>query len=94
MDPNFPLNHKQVRDLLKFANKSPELLRLKQECDDINKGKRHEISQKVVDDAFDAVEIIIKNVTDDKETILKLQKLIFKYVFYLPFICKKITIED
>ena len=46
MDTKFPLNHKQVRDLLKFANKSPELHRLKQECDDINEIKNMKFLKK------------------------------------------------
>ena len=81
MGHNLPIDPEKIKDLLELANKSPQVLRLKQELDEINNGERHEISQKIIDDAFDAFEIIVKNITKDENDITKLQKLFFKHLF-------------
>lgn len=81
MEHNTPIDPEKLKDLLELVNKSPEGIRLKQECDDINEGKRDEISKRVIDDAFDAFEIIVKNITKDEDDITKLQKLFFKHLF-------------
>ena len=81
MEHNTPIDPEKLKDLLELVNKYPEVLRLIQELDEINNGERHEISQKILDNAFDAFEIIVKNITKDEDDITKLQKLFFKHLF-------------
>ena len=94
MEHNTPIDPEKLKDLLELVNKSPEVLRLIQELDEINNGERHEISQKIIDDAFDAFEIIVKNITKDEDDITKLRKLFFKFLFCWLLNSKNITIKD
>ena len=94
MNQNTPIYPEKLKDLLELVNKSPEVIRLKQECDDINEGKRDEISKRVIDDAFDAFEIIVKNISEDENAIVKLQKFFSKHLFCFLLNCKNITIKD
>ena len=94
MEHNTPIDPEKLKDLLELVNKSPEVIRLKQECDDINAGKRNEISQKIIDNAFDAFEIIVKNFSEDQDAIVKLQKFFSKHLFCFLLNCKNITIKD
>ena len=94
MKPNIPIDPEKLKDLLELVNKSPEVVRLKQECDEINEGKRNENSQKVLDNAFDALETILKNVTENDNAIVKFQKWFYKYIFCLLLNSRNITIKD
>lgn len=94
MEYNLPIDPEKLKDLLELVNKSPQVLKLKHECDEINNGERNEISQKIIDDAFDAFEIIVKNITKDEDDITKLRKLFFKFLFYWLLNSKNITVKD
>ena len=94
MEHNTPIDPEKLKDLFELVNKSPQVLKLKQECDEINKGERHEISQKIIEDAFDAFETIINEITKDEYDITKLQKLFFKHLFCWLLNSKNITIKD
>ena len=94
MEHNTPIDPEKLKDLLELAHKSPQVLKLKQECDGINNGERYEISQKIIDDAFDTFETIFKNITKDEGVITKMQKLFFKHLFCFLLNCKNITIKD
>ena len=94
MEHNTPIDPEKLKDLLELINKSPEVIRLKQECDDINEGKRDEISKRVIDDSFDAFEIIVKNISEDEDAIVKLQKFFSKHLFCFLLNSKNITIKD
>lgn len=94
MEHNTPIDPEKLKDLLELVNKSPEVIRLKQECDEINEGKRDEISKRVIDDAFDAFEIIVKNISEDEDAIVKLQKFFSKHLFCFLLNCKNITVKD
>ena len=94
MEHNTPIDSEKLKDLLELVNKYPEVLRLIQELDEINNGERHEISQRIIDNAFDAFEIIVKNITKDEDDITKLQKLGFKHLFCWLLNSKNITIKN
>ena len=94
LEPNTSIDPEKLKDLLELANKSPEVIRLKKECDDINAGKRNEISQKIIDNAFDAFEIIVKNFSEDQDAIVKLQKFFSQHLFCFLLNSKNITIKD
>ena len=94
MNQNTLIAAEKLKDLLELANKSPQVLKLKQECDGINNGELYEISQKIIDDAFDTFETIVKNITKDEGVITKMQKLFFKHLFCWLLNSKNITIKD
>lgn len=72
----------KIQELLEFAEKSPQVINLRQQCQEIGEGKRKMISQKVIDDAFDAFGIFVKELSDSPEEVQKLQKFCAKYLFY------------
>lgn len=71
----------KIKEVLEFAQKSPEIVKLRQQCQEIVEGKRKEISKKDIDDAFDAFGIIVKKLSDTLEEELELQKFCAKYIF-------------
>lgn len=71
----------KIKEVLEFAQKSPEIVKLRQQCQEIVEGKRKEISKKDIDDAFDAFGIIVKKLSDTLEEELELQKFCAKYLF-------------
>lgn len=72
----------KIQELLEFAEKSPQVINLRQQCQEIGEGKRKMISQKVIDDAFDTFGIIVKKLSESPEEVQKLQKFCAKYLFY------------
>ena len=71
----------KIKKNLEFAHKSPEIVKLRQQCQEIVEGKRKEISKKDIDDAFDAFGIIVKKLSETPEEELELQKFSAKYLF-------------
>lgn len=76
------ISPQKIQKLLEFAEKSPQVINLRQQCQEIGEGKRKMISQKVIDDAFDAFGIIVKELSESPEEVQKLQKFCAKYLFY------------
>lgn len=72
----------KIKELLEFTEKSPQVINLRQQCREIGEGKRKMISQKVIDDAFDAFGIFVKELSKSPEDVQKLQKFCAKYLFY------------
>lgn len=58
------ISPQKIKELLEFAEKSPQVINLRQQCQEIGEGKRKMISQKVIDDAFDAFGIIVKELCE------------------------------
>lgn len=85
---------KKFKEVLEFAHKSPEIIKLRQQCQEIMEGKRKEISKKDIDDAFDAFGIIVKNISDTLEEELKLQKFSAKYIFSEIVKNRNVEIKD
>lgn len=71
----------KIKDLLELSQKLPEIVRLQTQCQEIMRRERNEISEKVINDAFDAFGIIVKEISHTPEEELKLQKLCFKSFF-------------
>lgn len=69
----------KLKKVLEFAEKSPQVRELHRQCLDIRDGRSNSISQKVIDDAFDAFGIIVKEVTNDPDEQLELQKHAVKH---------------
>lgn len=75
-------NIELTNQIIDFVHKTPEIIKLKNQCEEISVGKRKQISQRTIDDAFDAFSIIVKNVasTPDEENGL------YKY-FWKNWLC-------
>lgn len=82
MNTDSQINPQKIKELLEFAEKAPQIINLRQQCKEIGKGKRKMISQKVIDDAFDAFSIFVKELSDSPEEVQKLQKFCAKFLFY------------
>lgn len=76
MKKNF---EEKLKKILEFAEKSPQVRELHRQCLDIRNGRSTTISQKVIDDAFDAFGIIVKEVSNDPDEQLELQKHAVKH---------------
>lgn len=68
-----------ITDIFEFAAKSPQISELNKQCYEIKKGNRKSISKKVIDDAFDAFKVIVKNFSNDPDEILELCKKISEH---------------
>lgn len=75
------INLKKIKEVIEFAHKSPEIVKLKRQCQEIVEGKRKEISKKDIDDAFDAFGILVKKLSETPEEEFELQKFCAKYLF-------------
>lgn len=75
------ISPQKIKELLEFAEKSPQVINLRQQCQEIGEEKRKMISQKVIDDAFDAFGIFVKELSDSPEEVQKLQKFCAKFLF-------------
>ena len=75
-------NIELIKKVIELLLKTPEIITLKNQCEEIGVGKRKQISQHTIDDAFDAFGIIVKNVasTSDEENEL------YKY-FWKKWLC-------
>lgn len=82
-----------AKQVIEVAEKSPQLTKLKAQCQEIANGKRKVISKEVIDDAFDVMEILIKDVCKTPDIILKVQKLVFRSIAYEMFIANNIQIN-
>lgn len=69
----------KLKKVLEFAEKSPQVRELHRQCLDIQNGRSTTISKKVMDDAVDAFGIIVKEVTNDPDEQLELQKHAVKH---------------
>lgn len=81
MNTDNQINPQKIKELLVFAEKSPQVINLRQRCQEIGEGKRKMISPKVIDDAFDAFGIFVKKLSDSPEEVQKLQKFWTKFLF-------------
>ncbi len=76
------ISPQKIKGLLDFAEKSPQVINLRQQCQEIGEGKRKMISQKVIDDAFDAFGIFASELSKNPEEVQKFHKFCAKYLFY------------
>ena len=80
------MDNKQVLELAKqvsdLTEKVPQFQQLMVQSREIANGQRKEISKEVIDDAFDAMEIIVKNIGCTPDDVSKVQKLVFRELVY------------
>ena len=69
----------KLKDLLDLAEKSPQVRELQKQIRDIQNGRNISVSKKVIDDAFDACKVIVKQVSNDPDEQLELQKHAVKH---------------
>lgn len=84
----------KINELMEFVQKSPAIQNLESNLSAIRNGNCHTVPQKVIDDAFDAFGIIVKEMTDDPEEIVELQKLATKYWLCSAIVANNIAITD
>ena len=94
MDNKFQVNTHKIRELLELMQKSPEIRNLQLQCQEIGNGKRKQISNKVIDDAFDATGIIVKSLSDSSDEGIELQKFCVKYLFSEILRTRNVEITD
>lgn len=91
------MNDKEIlesaKQVIELAEKKPQLIKLKAQCQEIASGRRKAISKKVIDDAFDVMEILIKEACKTPDDISKVQKLVYRSIAYEMFIANNIQIN-
>lgn len=83
-----------AKHVLELADKTPQLIKLQVLCREIAQGQRKDISKKVIDDAFDIIEIFIKEACDTPDDISHVQKLAFRNIAYQMFLNQNICIHN
>ncbi len=68
----------KIKEVMDLADKSLQIIQFKQQCLEIRAGQSRSISKKVIDDAFDAFGDIIKEISNEADERIELQKQIFK----------------
>ncbi len=79
----------KIKEVMDLAHKSSQIMQLKQQCLEVRAGQRKAISKKVIDDAFDAFGAIIKEISNDADERIELQKHISK-----DFVCNIIRRDN
>ena len=71
----------QIEAIFEFAAKYPKIIKLQNECDEIKAGKRNQLNQQTIDDAFDAFEKIVEELSKTEKESQELYKLSVKQWF-------------
>lgn len=82
-----------VKQVLELVEKAPKINKLKKQLLEIAGGQRKEISKEVIDDAFDAMEIIVKNIGCTPDDVSKVQKLVFRELVYRMILNQNVYIR-
>ena len=77
---NRNINADKVKELFDLAQKSPAIIKFDNVMSEIKSGIRSSISQRIIDDAFDAFGIIVKNISQDPKEVVELHKIATKLV--------------
>lgn len=83
-----------ANQVIELAEKTPQLMKLQEQCQEIAHGQRKEISKKVIDDAFDVIEILIKEACDTPDNISHVQKLVFRDIAYQILLNQDVCIRN
>lgn len=83
-----------AKQVIELVEKTPELIKLQEQCQEIAQGQRKEISKKVIDDAFDVMEIFIKKACNTPDYISHVQKLVFRDIAYRMFLNQNVYISN
>ncbi len=91
------MNDKQMFEVamkvIELAEETPQFVKLTAQCREIANGQRKEISKKVIDDAFDVMEILIKDACKTPDDISKVQKFVYRSIAYETFSANNIRIN-
>lgn len=79
--------------VIELAEKASQFVKLKVQCQEIADGRRKAISKKVIDDAFDVMEILIKDACKTPDDISMVQKFVYRNIAYEMFIANNIQIN-
>lgn len=71
----------QIKDIFDLAAKCPNIIKLQNECNEIKTGKRIQLNQQTIDDAFDAFEKIVEELSKTEKESQELYKLSVKQWF-------------
>ena len=82
-----------VKQVLELVEKTPEICKLQEQLQEIAKGQRKEISASVINDAFDAMEIIVREISDTPDNISKVQKLTCRELAYRMILNQNVYIR-
>lgn len=92
------MDNKQVLELAKQAfevvEKTPQLQKLIKQCREIANGQRKEISETDIDDAFDVMEILIKDACKTPDEFSIVQKLVFRDIAYRMILNQNVYIRN
>ena len=82
-----------VKQILELVEKAPEICKLQEQLQEIANDQRKEISASVINDAFDAMEIIVRKICDTPDDIPKVQKLAYRELAYRMILNKNVYIR-
>jgi len=82
-----------ARQVIEFAEKTHQLVKLKVQCQEIANRSRKVISKKVIDDVFDVMAVLIKNACKTPDDISKIQKFVYRRIAYGMFVSNNILIN-
>ncbi len=82
-----------VKQILELVEKAPEICKLQEQLQEIANDQRKEISASVINDAFDAMEIIVRKICDTPDDISKVQKLAYRELAYRMILNKNVYIR-
>ncbi len=77
---NRNINADKIKELFDLAQKSPAIIKFDKIMLEIKSGIRSSISQRIIDDAFDAFGIIVEKISQDPKEVVELQKIATKFV--------------
>lgn len=77
---NRNINADKVKELFDLAQKSPAIIKFDNIMSEIKSGIRSSISQRIIDDAFDAFGIIVKKYLKTLGKLLSCNKIATKFV--------------
>lgn len=83
-----------AKHVIEIVEKTPQLNKMQEQCQEIAQGQRKEISKKVIDDAFDVMEILIKEICNTPDDISKVQKFVFRDIAYRMILNQNVYIHS
>lgn len=83
----------KIKVIFELAAKYPNIIKLQNECNEIRTGKRNQVNQQTIDDAFDAFEKIVEELSKTEKESQELYKLSVKQLFCNFLVSHGVTIS-
>lgn len=83
----------KIKAIFELAAKYPKIIKLQNECDEIKAGISNRVNQQTIDDAFDAFEKIVEELSKTEKESQELYKLSVKQVFCNFLVSQGVTIS-